>query len=171
MIESAEDLRTQIRALAEHEPDPARITHKILTSLTANEALVVAHVTLVEYVRRLIAHATMAPREMHESPASRDYATSDGRKSPSAATAAIRDWVSADLARAVNVAVEGREWKFLGKCDRDNCLTMASNRHRKAAEVVAEAERFERIAEALEEHGVTLVEDLPREVLEGLLRR
>lgn len=171
MIESAEDLRTEIRALAEHEPDPARITDKILTSLTANEALVVAQVTLVEYVRRLIAHATVQPPAAHESQTSRDYVSRDGRRSPSAATAAIRDWLAAELARAMNVATDGREWKFLGKCDRDDCLVLAGNRHRKAAEVTAEAERFERVAEALEEHGVELIEDLPRDVLEGLLRR
>jgi hypothetical protein len=168
VIQSPDDLRTAIRALAEHEPDPARVTHKLLMSITPEEARVVVNVTLVEYVRREMSRAYIAASDASEG---RSYATQDGRRTPSAQTAAIRDWVGAELGKSVNVAPDrGREWKFLGDCDRDECLTLATNRHRKAAEVTAEAERYERVAEAMEVHEVETVRQLPRPVLEELLR-
>lgn len=168
MIESAEDLRVAVRALAGDEPDPARVTHKLLMSLAADEHRVVAMVTLAEYVRRVMTW----DRGDRGADSSGEYRTQDGRTTPSAKTAAIRDWVSSELARSVNVApAAGRCWRFFGDCTLDECLVLAGNRHRKSAELKAEAERYERLAQAMVEYKVEVVRDLPREVLEGLLRR
>lgn len=180
MIESTEDLRAEIRALAEHEPDPARITGRLLMAITPEEAEVIVRVTLMEYVRRTITHPWIgdAGREeetegQEETSGPRSYQTKDGRSTPSASTAAIRDWIAGRLHAPVNVSPlpSGRSWKFFGECTRDECLVLAENRYRKAGEVKAEGDRYAGVAEALTEHHKNLVGELPREVLEKLLKR
>jgi hypothetical protein len=71
----------------------------------------------------------------------------------------------------VNVAAEGREWKFLGDCTRDDCLTLVDNRRRKASELETEAERYQRVADAMAEYGAETVRQLPREALREVLAK
>lgn len=170
MIMSGEDLRTAIRELAEHEPDPARITHKLLNSITPSEAQVIVTVTLHDYVRRVI---TRVPYQgdMHESAGSRTYSTQSGQRTVSARIAAGRDWIESELVTAVCVNLDARDWLHLGDCTHENCIAAAASRHRKAAQTKAEAARFERIAEALEAHSARTVRDLPRDVLRVVLAR
>lgn len=171
MITSGEDLRTAIRELAEHEPDPARITHKLLNSITPSEAHVIVTVTLHDYVRRTVTHpSAQLSQDMHES-SLRTYSTQSGQRTVSGRIAAARDWIDSELIKSICVNPGTRDWLHLGDCTRENCLAAAASRHRKAAETTAEATRFELIAEALEEHDARTVRDLPRDVLRVVLAR
>lgn len=175
MIRSIADLRSAIREVAEHEPDPARVTHKLLQSMTPDDAQVVVSLVLHRYVRESMAEVVRLSCGSNPSMAERpgaEYQTRDGRKTVSAQVAAQRDWVAATLAGSVNVAPNsGRDWKFLGDCTREECLILAGNRHRKASEVEAEGKRYDLIAEAMTEYQADAIRELPREVLEELLKR
>lgn len=164
-ITNGDDLRARIREIALTEPDPARITERILRSLTAPEFRVVATVALHDFVRRAIQNGVCAA-----TPA-RTYETPTGGRTPSPKVAALRDWLERQLLRPLCVDEAARSWKHLGDCTADDLLVAAAIRRRKAAETLDEAERYEDVAKAVEHAGVATVRELPRDVLEGLLRR
>lgn len=162
-IESADDLRARIRDLSADEPDPAVIAEKILPALSPAEAYVVASVALVDFVRKTLHRAPAAPVQTFE--------TAGGARTTSSKVAAIRDWVARELRLSVCVDEAGSEWKFLADCTAPDLAATAAMRRRKAAATVAEAERFERVAAAVETAGVDTVRELPRVTLEAVLAR
>lgn len=162
-IASADDLRARVRALAVDEPSPAVITDQVLRALTDPEFRVVATVTLHEFVRTVLSRGALPPAQTYE--------TATGARVPSAKIAAVRDWVARELRRSVCVDEGDSTWRFLAECTADEVYAAAAIRRRKAAETAAEAERFEGIGKAVEHAGVDRVGELPRDILEAVLRR
>jgi hypothetical protein len=163
LITSAAELRDLIRHLAADEPDPALVTERILSSLSGDEALVVAGVALHDYVRRVASAPTL--------PQGRSYATADGRSTPSRKVAMIRDWVAAELGRSVCVITgSGKAWKHLGACSAEDLHVLAIERDYKASLVAAEGKRYDRLARAVADAGAATLGDLDRKTLEEVLR-
>jgi hypothetical protein len=166
MIRTPDDLRAAIRELGETEPDPARVAEKLLSTLSDEEAHAVAAAALPDYVRRVLAtpymHATGRPAPTFE--------TAGGQRTASPKVAGIIDRLDAELNKSVYVASHD-EWKRFGMCCLDDVLTLVANRRRKADEVIAEANRYEHVAEAMREHNADTVADLPRDVLAKVLAR
>lgn len=165
-IESADDLRARIRELGADEADPAVVTDRILRSLTAGEFRVVAAAALHEFVRHALTHSRGV-----EQPAQQTYETASGRRTVSRKVAAFHDWVERELRDRVCVDEAARQWKFLADCTAADLYATAAMRRRKAAATLAEAERHEDIAKAVEHAGVDTVSALPRSALEAVLRR
>jgi hypothetical protein len=161
-IESSSDLRTAIAELGKHDPDPGVVTEKLLSNLTDAEAHVVVSVTLREYVRHVLSRPVVQPAA---DPAT--YKTKSGQRTASAATAALIDWYSAELSASVYV---GESWKRLGDCSARDLEYLVSSRRSKAAEVLAEAERYERLLTAVTEFGVDTVASLDPEVGREVLK-
>jgi hypothetical protein len=159
-ITDAATLNSRIRELAAVDPDPGVISEKILSEIDHVEARIIAELTLREHVRRTVSVAV--PSVSHS------YVTAAGERTPSAKTAARRDWVAAELARGLCVAPH--EWRHLGKCGAPQLRYVAATRYAKADETRAEGERLDRIADLLIEHRIDLVEQLPRAVLEEVLK-
>ena len=164
MIRNADDLRALIREYGADDPDPGRVTEKILATLTGAEAHVVADVALRDYVRRMLAAGGASV------PGARSYETASGQRTPSWKIAGLIDHIESELNRSVYVETSA-EWKRLGECTPDDVDALAAARRRKAAEVIAEAERFERLAEVAREADAEIVRDLPRDVLAEVLGR
>lgn len=57
-------------------------------------------------------------------------------------------------------------WKFLRNCTADNLRAAALDRRSRATSLVIAAERYEKIAVLLDEHGAATVGDLPAHLLE-----
>lgn len=160
MITSPEELRAEIRRLGVSDPDPHRVTEKLLTRLDDTEAQLIARVTLHEYVR----HVLVRPLASQEPQAT--YRTASGKTTVSWKTRGIIDHVEAELARSVFTA---SGWKFFRECGVDDLAFMATTRRQRADELVAEADRFEATQAALREAGVGTVGELDRGVLSRLL--
>lgn len=60
-------------------------------------------------------------------------------------------------------------WLFLADCTREHLLHAASIRRDHAAACIAKADELERIADALTEHGASIVSELPQDVLAEVL--
>lgn len=169
MINSAEDLRTRIRELGKTEPDPTRVAHAILESITPAEAVVIAGATLQNYVRLILTKRPFSePAGKPTQPEPKTYTNKAGKTFVSAKSAAISDW-AAEKRRHVHLS--GRSWKIYGQCSRDDVLVLADSRGRKASELTAEERYYRRTHEAMVTHSVDLVEDLPEEVGKELLKR
>lgn len=162
-IQSADDLRARIRALAANEANPAVITDLILRTLTGAEFRVVATVALHEFVRRAMTQPV--------APAVQTYETTSGARTTSAKVAAIRDWIARELRKPLCIDDAASTWKHLAACTAADLTAAAAIRHRKAAQTVAEAEHLENIAKAVEHAGVATVADLPRDTLAAVLKR
>lgn len=160
-IQSADDLKAVILELGRTEPDPGVVTEKILSSLKHAEAHVVAQVTLRDYVRHILSRPPVAAQ-------TRTYETRGGQKTVSAALAGIIDWYEAELSRSVFVS---DTWKRLADCTRSDVDKLASARKRKAADLIAEAEKYEALAQAMDESGADTVADLDPEVGREVLRK
>lgn len=160
-IQNGEDLKAVILELGRTEPDPGVVSEKILSSLKHAEAHVVAQVTLRDYVRHILSRPPVAAQ-------SRTYETRGGEKTASAATARIIDWYAAELARSVFVS---DTWKRLADCTRADVDELVSARKRKAADLIAEAEKYEALAQAMDESGANTVADLDPELGREVLRK
>jgi hypothetical protein len=166
VIESSDELRNRIRDLGESEPDPHRVAEKILARMDDYEAQVIARLTLPDYVRKVLAQA----RPLDTENSDRSYYTASGRRTPSSKVAAVHDWVEADLARSIYVD-DTENYKHLGDCTAENLDFAGATRRRKAAETIAEADRFDRMAAAVRDAGVEILREVPRPVLEQVLAR
>jgi hypothetical protein len=164
MITNAAELRSAIESIGKHDPDPGVVTEKILAGLTDADAHVVAQVTLRDYVR----HVLTNPASASVAQETARYATGSGQQSPSAATAALIDWYSAELSKSV--FVEDR-WIRLGQCTFEDLQHLIGSRRRKAADLSAEAEKYERLAEVMEREGVATVADLSVDVGREVLKK
>jgi hypothetical protein len=162
MIESSEDLRAMIRELGGVDPDPGRVTEKILADLSDEEARLIAALTLRDYVRHVLA----MPRPVGEQ---KTFETANGKRTVSWKTAAIIDHIDAELAKGV-FAAKG-VWKHFGDCAEVDLLTLVDSRRKKSRELVAEAERYELVLSALRDAQVQTVREIPRDVLARVLAR
>lgn len=171
MITSSAELRSVIGELGKHDPDPGVVAEKILAGLADAEAHVVAQVTLRDYVRHVLAKPVSTP-VMQESArvpqGSASYRTKGGQKTASASTAALIDWYSAELAASVYV---GESWKKLGDCNTNDLQYLIDSRRSKAADVLAEADRYERLLKAVKKARVDTVSSLDASVGREVLKR
>ena len=166
-ITGPDTLRDLIREFGAADPNPHRVAEKILSALTDDEARVIARVTLGDYARRVLA----LPRTGQvPNTGARFFETASGELTVSARTAAHIDYVAAELGRSLYIGSEN-DYKVFGDCSAQNCRELALFRRKKAAEVAAEADRFDRVAAAVEDAGVDMVKELPRGTLEEVLRR
>jgi hypothetical protein len=78
--------------------------------------------------------------------------------------AAIRD-IARSLRDRVSVGAGPGEWKFLADCTAENLAYAAAMREEHARRTYARAQQYRRLAELLDEHGVSTVGELPRSVL------
>ncbi|MFJ9771151.1 hypothetical protein ACIRVF_07900 [Kitasatospora sp. NPDC101157] len=86
----------------------------------------------------------------------------------SAKVAAYRAFGQQWLRERMYVSGDPRGWKFMGDCTFDDLMFAAAQRRDQAARTTAVAERCERLAALLHTHGVTLVKELPADVLSGI---
>lgn len=59
----------------------------------------------------------------------------------------------------------GKDWKFVGDCTRDEVLEAAAQRDAVAATNMAAADRWRRVAAAMDAHNAVTVADLPTDAL------
>jgi len=188
LIESAADLRAVIHELGASDPDPGVVAEKICAQLTNEEAHVVAQATLRNYVRLVLvkpASATTSPVQAYLGIAAASagvapgasaqtedlarYATASGQRTASAATAALIDWYAAEL--MVSVHVGEHQWKHLGACTQDDVKHLVDSRRSRAADVLAEAKRFERLLAEMKHQKSATVADLDPDVGREVLAR
>lgn len=171
-IQSAADLRAVILELGAADPDPGVVAEKITAQLTDREAHVVARATLRNYVRLVLVNqsisTTSGQSSLDEAGEPAQYATASGQKTASAATAALIDWYEAELMRPMNV---GDEWKRLRDCTIDDLQHIVTSRRSKAADILAEAKRYERLRVAVKQHKAVTVADLDPAVGREVLAR
>lgn len=160
-IASAAELRAAIAHYGRNDPDPGVVAEKILANLTDVEAHIVAAATLRDYVRHVLVRPTIAN-------ATATYQTSSGQKTASAATAAMIDWYTAELATSMHV---GDAWKRLGDCGVKDLEHIVSSRRAKARDVLAEADRYQALLAAVKKAKVSTVSALDPAVGRELLKR
>lgn len=73
----------------------------------------------------------------------------------------VSDAWSSKIAAGVSV---GGEWKRLADCDAAEVLALAEARYAAADAVSREGDRFKSLSAAMDEHGVSVVGDLPADV-------
>lgn len=150
MSADAFDLRRLIRQVREESGsvDPGEIAGKVLAQ-TPDESLRDAYeTTLRDYVRRVIIGSRAA--------------VSGTAGNPSAKVAGIRDWWRGMLDEPVHVA-DG--WLSLGACTRDDLLFACAERRKIAAQNMAWATRYEKLAKAMATAKAATVADLPADLL------
>jgi len=147
-------------ALAEYG-DPAAATAAVLAQMSEADRADALALTLPAYVATR--RATARPQaEANQFPASNDRPPRPAAPRPSAKVAAIRDAWAARIERD-EYWVDGRRIA-LADLTREQVLTVAASNRELAAKVEASADRLERVAAAMAEHGARTVADLPSEV-------
>lgn len=173
-ITDSSTLAERIRQLGEDTPDPGDVASAILESITPAEAVVIAQVTLRDHVRRVLVARRPAVEPAASAPSvvipeQRKYRTAAGESTRSPMVAALRDWVAGELARSIFIESTGT-WKHLAECTAADLRGAAKSRRRQAAEVSAEADRFDALADAAETEGVEQIGQVARPTLERLLK-
>lgn len=110
-----------------------------------------------------------APQVLMERPGGYTVSLPSPRQSvkpaPSAKVAAIRAAAPKWLGERLNTGADAGEWKRIGDCTFTDLMFAVSQRREQAARTSAAADRYERLAELVQAHGVELVRDLPESVL------
>lgn len=147
----------QIRAFADehHLDDPRDIADKILPALPADVRDHIIRAGVAAYIR------TTLNASRHD--AITNALPARGR---SAKVSTVRDWWARMCDSRVSVA-DG--WKRIGDCTIDDLAYCAGERRTEAARVIAHAERYERLAAMLTEHGVHTVRELPADAAASLV--
>jgi predicted component of type VI protein secretion system len=168
-----------IRRLHEDEPDPGVIVEKILAELTPHEALTVARMTLRDYVRRTIAtpapqsspagHHAVGTQSSHVS-GGPNFKTGGAPPRMSPRIRQIRDELGPELRARLQISLPVSDdhsvpYKFLADCNAADLRYIVAKREHMAAANAAEARRYGRILEAVEQAGATTVAGLPVDTL------
>lgn len=169
-----ENLSDKVREVAgSHQlHDPREITEALLKLLSPEDKERALRQALLPYVRNVLNNqqrqAFNAVRnhgqETQAKPKAQQKAQPKAgtrRPSRSAKVAGIRDWWVE--AMKSSVSIEGT-WKSFGDCSPKDIRWMADSRHELAQANKSQAVQYEELAELMEEHGVSKVEELPREV-------
>lgn len=163
-IYTSTDLRELIAQLSESTPDPATVTKKILADLDDSSARTIAGITLHAYV-----HEHMVNRfELPKSAEPTLYETPSG-KTPSSYVAGVRSWVEVELGRSVCINVKTRQYKRLADCTIADLMAAAESRMENARRLQQRANRFAKLAMAMEGVTAATVKELPEEILENIL--
>lgn len=164
MITNSADLRDAIQEIGKHDHDLGVVVEKILVNLSDAEAHVVAQVTLRDYVRHVLTTPASAPVSSEVA----QYSTASGQVTPSASTAALIDWYAAELSALKHV---GDRFIPLGQCTLKDVRYLSSSRRQKAADLIAEAKRYERLAEAMRQGDAETVAELDPAVGREVLKK
>lgn len=137
---------------ASTEPDPAAVAHEFAATVPSR----VRAQALAQALARLapVMAATMRSTAMGSAPVGRNRWTGIG---------AI--YKQAKLNDRMRVA-DG--WKKLGDCTAEDLRFVAERNREHARATIARAVQYERLADLLDERGVTTVADLNRDDLNGL---
>lgn len=137
-------------------PDPVIVSKLALDAIDPADAHAALAIVLPLYVRNAMRNAAVATRP-HAEPGKVDERTC--RKA------------RAYLARySVALSTDERDRKWLGDCTYDDLLTAAGIRRNKAAETIAEAEKFERLAEKMRVNRASVVSELSDEAIAEAFR-
>lgn len=166
-----EQLNARIAELAELETEPNRIADKILAELGAVEKREVAALVLPSYVRNRIGAGLRHRSRPADVPRSGKnaavYYDGEGRKFLSAKLRDQSDWQRITTA---SVYVAGAR-KHFGECTGDEVRALVGARQKQAATLLAQAERFSRVNEAMADHHAERVRDLPKQVLLSIMTK
>lgn len=163
-IYTSTDLRERIARLSEESADPATVTKAILADLDDSSAHTIAQVTLHAYVREHMVNRFELPKSAEPVL----YETPSGM-APSSYVAGLRTWVEIELGRSVCVDVKARRYKRLADCTAPDLMSAATSRMDTARRLQQRANRFAKLAVALEDTGVETVKELHETLLEKYL--
>jgi hypothetical protein len=154
IVEAMEfSLRSRVReSLEGDEPDPHKIAEILLQELTPSEAAAALAATLPSYVR-------LVAKEMRRSSVHSATTTSTRWDN----VAQLQSEGTLTLLRA-RVFASGA-WKFLGDCTRDDVTDIAAQRTQEAVDLEATAKRFRQLREAMGRKRVSIVSQLPTNIL------
>ena len=154
------DLRAAVREFAATSDlsDPAEIAEAMLADTTAavrkawlSEALPSVVREVISSQRNSVLNSTFrAPRRM---------------PSRSAKVSGVRDWWTALMEQRIAV---GEEWKPFGDLTADDLDVVVAVREQKAERTLAQAQKYRTLQGLLSQHGVSLVRDLPADVLQSI---
>jgi hypothetical protein len=158
MTEHELNLRERIRAILTDtgEADPGIVADKVVAELSSRQLRPALGQTMRALVREVI-RDDRGTAVTHTQPA-----PGQGR---SRARAVAEAW-RAHLRDRVFV---GDTWRLLGDCTAADVQFLVDDRRRKAAELVATADRYDGLRAAMVEYGVERVVDLPDAVLAATL--
>jgi hypothetical protein len=161
------DLRALIREVCETSTmaDPtsiAREVEKLVSADELGEALAQALPAVVASVVSRM-RGPIPSNSPDDQPVSDTQARAVGGRSSK--VAGIRDAWARMLRDRVSVGPDPTQWKFLANCNAADLAYAAGLRRSHAAANAAAAQRFERLRQALDAHGVATVGELPPEAL------
>lgn len=162
MTADAYDIRAAIREVVETSDltDPGEIAMKVAGDVP-QKALRSALAVALRAMVRIELHSYTSWRRPEPEPSR----TGQPTQTRSAKVAAVRAW-----ARVLRkpVAVSENVWKAFGECTAEDLDFLAADRRENAAQSIAAAERFEKYAAALDEHGAATVADLPDDAIASI---
>lgn len=160
MTYTTTDLAAEVLTVQEEHPDytPDQITAALKVTVPLQE---VGEILLGGYVKDVLRRERSAAFSAASRPAKPAGPRPTGRTGK---MAQARDEWDRLMASMVYVPGDVDAWIPLGRCSAHDLRVVAEARRDAAAALVAEGARFDRLAEALEDHHVPTVGDLPREV-------
>lgn len=165
-VTDANTLRERVWELAQNEPDPYAVAQKIRDELTTTDQLELAvQLAFPYWVRHLMTQMPPTTFVPELAPVLYDDGHGGKTSNPNKATAASS--YRRRLAASVQTA-EG--WTTLGACVVEQVDYLAQVRRKKAAEDMAAAIRFEKLAQAMRDYNANKVQDLPDEIGESILK-
>ena len=160
MTYTTTDLAAEVHTVHEEHPDytPDQITDALAAVVPLQE---VGKILLGGYVRDVLRRERNAAMAAASRPAKPTGPRPTGRTGK---MAQARDEWDRLMASLVYVPGDVDAWIPLGRCSAHDLHAVAEARRDAAAALVAEGARYDRLAEALEEHHAPTVGDLPKEV-------
>lgn len=143
--------------------EPTAIAEKVAAMVPPKHRLAALQQALPTFVRVTV---TRNRGPMAQAAARQTGRTQSAR---SAKVAAIRQAAPAwKRALRERIHVGRGRWELLGKCSYDELMFAVTERRHIAAQVNGAADRYEKVAVAVSEYGVSTPEDLPESVLAEL---
>lgn len=156
MITSAEEFRDRVFQIAAYEDDPYKVTRLALDELeTASEWRVVAELTAGKWVKDLL--STALPPAEKRSGTAKTYRDAQGNKRASSKQVQFLSWWERRIAVKINTPGGA---KTLGQCTAEDLDWIAKLRDQKAAEDMAAAARYRKLADVLRDQKLTIVAEV-----------
>jgi hypothetical protein len=164
------DLRALVCDVVDNidSPDPTVIAKEVNRRIDGTDRDAALEQSLRVFVQHCISRTRYwtAPGG-HDLGGNQEVAAAGGTGTSSWKVPGIRaKWAALRKPIAIGTALDGYQWKYLGKCTTPDLTNAAEIRDAHARRNAARAEQFRQLAQLLAEHDVATVEQLPEDVLE-----
>lgn len=159
------NLHSIVRRLADENPEvanPGDLADLVFASLDPGDYADAVRAMLRQYVRTIMNESRRAPAVLFQAPV---LETVPPQPRSRKVTGIRESW----RARLAERYCGANGWKLLRDCTQDDVAAIVAERTELAKANAMEAQRFEKIAALLREHGAAVVGDLPDAVLADVL--